>query len=518
MQQVPPDETIRAALQKSHARLLRQHEIVVEFGVMSLKSADLDALLTQACVAVARGMETRFAKVLMPIPDSDEFLLSHGVGWDESDIGHARVGGDVASPAGYAIATYRPVLSNHLGEEFRFRTPELLKKYGIERAINVPIRGILGPFGVLEADSSDGDDFIESDLVFLEGVSNVISMAVERLSESAHTPPPNPYSESMLNASPDCVKILTASGEIEFMNDAGMCLMQIGDLAQVRGLPWPQLWPEESKGLVQNAVVKGTKGESIRFEAYCPTANAEPKWWDVTVAPILGLDGSVDKLIAVSRDITERHRYEAQLLSLIEAQNSRQTTADLHLEEIHHRVKNSLHLVNTLLLLQANLTPDEAVRLQLQTAAGRVVTIASVHERLYQSAGTKDVLASDYLAALLSDLSKALSDRKIILSADSFTLPPERMAPLGLIISELITNALKYGKGTITVSVKDALDHALITVIDEGDGFPESYPKPSGTGLGMRLIKSYSGYGSAAITVNRREERSTIHVRFKLQS
>lgn len=518
MQQVPPDETIRAALQKSHARLLRQHEIVVEFGVMSLKSADLDALLTQACVAVARGMETRFAKVLMPIPDSDEFLLSHGVGWDESDIGHARVGGDVASPAGYAIATYRPVLSNHLGEEFRFRTPELLKKYGIERAINVPIRGILGPFGVLEADSSDGDDFIESDLVFLEGVSNVISMAVERLSESAHTPPPNPYSESMLNASPDCVKILTASGEIEFMNDAGMCLMQIGDLAQVRGLPWPQLWPEESKGLVQNAVVKGTKGESIRFEAYCPTANAEPKWWDVTVAPILGLDGSVDKLIAVSRDITERHRYEAQLLSLIEAQNSRQTTADLHLEEIHHRVKNSLHLVNTLLLLQANLTPDEAVRLQLQTAAGRVVTIASVHERLYQSAGTKDVLASDYLAALLSDLSKALSDRKIILSADSFTLPPERMAPLGLIISELITNALKYGKGAITVSVKDALDHALITVIDEGDGFPESYPKPSGTGLGMRLIKSYSGYGSAAITVNRREERSTIHVRFKLQS
>ena len=236
------------------------------------------------------------------------------------------------------------------------------------------------------------------------------------------------------------------------------------------------------------------------------------------MASILGLVGSVDNLIAVSRDITERHRYEAQLLSLIEAQNSRQTTADLHLEEIHHRVKNSLHLVNTLLLLQANLTPDEAVRLQLQTAAGRVVTIASVHERLYQSAGTKDVLASDYLAALLSDLSKALSDRKIILSADSFTLPPERMAPLGLIISELITNALKYGKGTITVSVKDALDHALITVIDEGDGFPESYPKPSGTGLGMRLIKSYSGYGSAAITVNRREERSTIHVRFKLQS
>ncbi|MNH42586.1 hypothetical protein D3C79_1043100 [compost metagenome] len=59
-------------------------------------------------------------------------------------------------------------------------------------------------------------------------------------------------------------------------------------------------------------------------------------------------------------------------------------------------------------------------------------------------------------------------------------------------------------------------DHALITVTDEGDGFPESYPKPTGTGLGMRLVKSYSGYGSLAITVDRTQEKSTIHVRFKL--
>ena len=80
MQQSPPDETIRAALQKSHARLRKQHELVVEFGVMSLKASDLDELLDQACATVATGMRTRFAKVLMPIAQSDELLLSHGVG------------------------------------------------------------------------------------------------------------------------------------------------------------------------------------------------------------------------------------------------------------------------------------------------------------------------------------------------------------------------------------------------------------------------------------------------------
>jgi len=516
MQELPPDETIRAALRKSHARLHKQHELVVEYGVKSLKSTDLDALLTHACEVVAQGMQTRFAKVLTPVPDSDTFLLSHGVGWDEADIGSATVGADEASPAGYAIATYRPVLSNHLGQEHRFRTPELLKKYGIERAINVPIRGALTPFGVLEADSSNGDDFIESDLVFLEGISNVISMALERLASDADAELPNPYSESMLNASPDCVKVLSTSGAIEFMNDAGLCLMHIDELAQVQGLPWAQLWPDESRPVVQEALDKVVAGESTRFEAFCPTGPAEPKWWDVTVAPILGADGRVEKLIAVSRDITERHHHEARLLSLIEAQNSRLDRSDLHLEEIHHRVKNSLHLVNTLLLLQANLTPDEAVRIQLETAAGRVVTIASVHERLYQTAEERDVLVTDYLSALLADLGKALADRKITLEADAFILPPGRMAPLGMVISELITNALKYGKGTIAVRVEDADDHALISVTDEGEGFPENYPKPTGTGLGMRLVKSYSGYGSTAISVDRQLEKSTIHVRFKL--
>nr|WP_314481445.1 PAS domain-containing protein [uncultured Pseudomonas sp.] len=515
MQQLPADETIRAALKKTHVRLHRQHELVVEFGVMSLKETDLDVLLTHACEVVAEGMSTRFTKVLQPAAEGESFILSHGVGWDASDIGHASVGVDEASPAGYALATYRPVLSNHLGMENRFRTPELLKKYGIERAINVPIRGVLSPFGVLEADSTDGDDFIESDLVFLEGISNVISMALERISVGADIPLPDPYSETLLNASPDWVEILGADGAIEFANEAGLTLMG-AKLDSVKGRQWHDLWPEESRSLVWDAIGKVRSGESARFEAFCPVVHDEPKWWDVTAAPILDANGQVERIIAVSRDITERHQYEAQLLSLIDSQNSRQSRSDLYLEEIHHRVKNSLHLVNTLLLLQANLTADAAVKLQLETAAGRVVTIATVHERLYQSAEDQEVRAREYLNALLGDLGKALADRKILLEADDFILPPERMAPLGLVVSELITNALKYGRGRIEVIVKHADDHAVLTVRDEGDGFPDNYPKPTGTGLGMRLVKSYSGYGSAAVEVDRTDSKSCIHVRFKL--
>ena len=516
MQEISVDETVRTALQVSHARLRRQHELVVEFGVKSLKASNLDALLTGACSTVAKGMNTRFAKVLQPIAGTDDFLLTHGVGWDASDIGCARVGADQASPAGYAFAANRPVISNHLFQEHRFRTPSLLKKYDIERAINVPVRGTLSTFGVLEADSDKDEDFIETDLVFMEGIANVISMAIERMALEEPADSLHLYSESILNASPDCVKILSAHGEIEFFNETGLCQMEIDIPSRIYGQPWTELWPAESRVTVHDAVRRVSSGESVRFESFCPTAKGVPKWWDVTAAPIFSPAGGVEKIIAVSRDITERRNHEAQLASLIEQQHNKLTTNDLHLEEIHHRVRNSLHLVNTLLLLQANLAADDAVKAQLQTAAGRVVTIAAVHERLYQSTDAQDLSASIYLRALVDDIRKAFGDRDISLHVDSITLVTERMAPLGLVISELVTNSLKYGKGLIDVRVEKAGDHAIISVADQGDGFPESYPKPSGTGLGMRLVKSYSGFGSAAIEVDRTIKTSTIKVKFKL--
>ncbi|MBJ9975234.1 PAS domain-containing protein [Pseudomonas sp. S75] len=516
MPHLSPDEIVRAALQISHTRLRRQHELVVGFAVDSLGFTHLDELLTQACAIAAAGMHTPYAKILQPSDDPAVLRLTHGVGWAPADIGSATVGGDEASPAGYAFTTSRPVISNHLGQELRFRTPALLHQYGIERAVNVPIRGTAGTFGVLEADSRDGDDFIESDVVFLEGLANIISLTVERLAAKEEADTPHTYSESVLNASPDCVKILSRSGEVEFFNEAGLCRMQIPSLTDIAGKHWVELWPESSKPVIEDALVRVNRGESVRFESFCPTAQNEPRWWDVTAAPVLDRQGEIDKIIAVSRDITDRHEQEVRFAELIETQNTKLTESGLHVAETHHRVKNSLHLVNSLLLLQANLAVEEAVQTQLQIAANRVMTIANVHEHLYQDAHCEAMSAPDYLRSLLSDIRKAFGEPDIEWLVDPFVLPPERMAPLGLVVSELVTNALKYGRGKITVRIERDGADARVTVTDEGTGFPESYPKPSGTGLGMRLVKSYSGYGDQAITLDRSRGLSSIQVRFRL--
>ena len=103
-----------------------------------------------------------------------------GVGWEPGVVGVATVGADLDSPAGYALRTGKPVISNHLENEERFRTPQILREYGVHRAMNVILQGDGPPFGVLKVDSRSDDEFVENDLAFLQGAANLLGMAIER--------------------------------------------------------------------------------------------------------------------------------------------------------------------------------------------------------------------------------------------------------------------------------------------------------------------------------------------------
>src|SRR4051812_34820567 len=125
-------------------------------------------------------MEAEFCKVLEYIPPQNRFLVRAGVGWHEGIVGVATVGADLESPSGFALRTGKPVISNHLENEERFRTPELLVEHGIRRAMNVILQGDNAPFGVLEVDSRSDGEFAENDIIFLQGAANILGMAIER--------------------------------------------------------------------------------------------------------------------------------------------------------------------------------------------------------------------------------------------------------------------------------------------------------------------------------------------------
>src|ERR1700748_1556205 len=159
---------------------IRQQELLAELGVLALQRTSFTDLLNHAARMTAEGLHAEYCKILEYVPAEKRLLVRAGVGWGEGVVGNATVGADLDSPAGYALQTGKPVISNHLENEQRFRTPELLVEHGIRRAMNVILQGDGLPFGVLEVDSRSEEEFVAQDLVFLQGAANILGMAIER--------------------------------------------------------------------------------------------------------------------------------------------------------------------------------------------------------------------------------------------------------------------------------------------------------------------------------------------------
>lgn len=94
-------------------------------------------------------------------------------------------------------------------------------------------------------------------------------------------------------------------------------------------------------------------------------------------------------------------------------------------------------------------------------------------------------------------------------------VPSSRISALGMVVAELVTNSLKYGAGAVKVELARAADDLAVTVSDEGKGFPAEFPASQGSGLGARLIRTYSGHGREAIRIDRDVAFGRITVRFR---
>lgn len=102
------------------------------------------------------------------------------------------------------------------------------------------------------------------------------------------------------------VSMLDRHGRLLFMNQDGLCNMEIDDFNDVRGKPWASLWPAESQPLVTSSIALALHGHVGHFTANCPTVKGSPKWWDVTVTLVPEMDGAPARLLSVSYDITDQ--------------------------------------------------------------------------------------------------------------------------------------------------------------------------------------------------------------------
>jgi len=208
------------------------------------------------------------------------------------------------------------------------------------------------------------------------------------------------------------------------------------------------------------------------------------------------LQNKENKLLqAVVRDITERKRNEEKIKASLEEK-------EVLLKEIHHRVKNNLQVISSLLRLQSRYITDPQILEMLQESQNRVQSMALVHEQLYQSADLSRIDFADYIHSLTSHLYQAYEGNakraKLLINVTPVLLNIDTAVPCGLIINELVSNSLKYAfpgnnMGNIQIDFQNSLDNPqelCLTVQDNGIGFPKAIDfRNSGT-LGLRLVCS----------------------------
>lgn len=229
------------------------------------------------------------------------------------------------------------------------------------------------------------------------------------------------------------------------------------------------------------------KGKIVRLERYVPE---NKRWYYEVCTPIYHTDGSLSRQSMIL-DITERKEAEEQVIRSLEEK-------EVMLKEIHHRVKNNLQIISSLLHLQSAYIEDPKALVSLKESQDRVSSMFMIHEKLYGSRDLSSIDFGSYVNQLVTHLlqSYGIAEGRITLKTniESMFLGIDTAIPCGLIINELVSNSLKHAfpdekKGNVIVELKkDDAGTYILKVEDDGIGFPKGVDFKSTTSLGMQLI------------------------------
>lgn len=281
-------------------------------------------------------------------------------------------------------------------------------------------------------------------------------------------------------------------------------------LEQERGNGWAEgVHPDDFQDCMDRYLRSFVQRQSFRMEYRLRRADGQYRWILDHGLPRYAQDGTFEGFIGSCVDITEMREgaeaLKARTTALVAALREREVL----LSEVHHRVKNNLQLVSSLLALQAR-GAEESAQHALLEGQRRIDSIALVHEQLYGSRNLSAVNLARYIEALVPELCHASGSSQrieLVLELESVELHPERAVPCGLVISELVTNALKHAfpegrRGVLTIRLERLAGARLrLTVQDDGVGLGREFPIQAGTSLGLDLVAIFTKQLDAELQV-----------------
>lgn len=261
------------------------------------------------------------------------------------------------------------------------------------------------------------------------------------------------------------------------------------DLDEVSRVWRNSLHPEDVSRVLE-VVEQIRDGGDYDLEYRIVRPDGEIRWVRARAFPVTNTAGQVYRVAGVIDDVTESKQALEQIKSSLHEK-------EVLLKEIHHRVKNNMQVITSLLSLQARTIADSHARAVFEDSQNRVKSMALIHETLYQSKDLSRINFAEYLQKLVAHVSRSYHLRpeavKLNVKVDDVLLPIDTAVPCGLIINELASNALKYAfpsakAGEINITFQRTEGCYVLRVSDTGVGLPADFDPEASKSLGMKLV------------------------------
>ena len=228
-------------------------------------------------------------------------------------------------------------------------------------------------------------------------------------------------------------------------------------------------------------------------------------WVNITASLLKDTDNNPKYFICVVEDITDRKRAVDQVKASL-------TEKEVLLKEVHHRVKNNMQIISSLLVLQSEKIKNEKDRMIFLDGQNRIRSMAMVHEKLYRSGSFAVINFAEYMPGLIRNLCLSYKVNSSLISVnmdvEEIELDIDTAIPCGLMINELVSNAIKYAfpdnrKGEITVKICKVGGRTCIVVSDNGIGLPQGLDIDNADSLGLQLVKVLAGQLNGTMEIER---------------
>jgi PAS domain S-box-containing protein len=263
---------------------------------------------------------------------------------------------------------------------------------------------------------------------------------------------------------------------------------------------------------------KAFSGNSTSFEIEILDKNYNKIYLEVFLNPVYH-DQVVEEVSGIAHNITEKKLNHQRVEQSLKEK-------DVLLKEVHHRVKNNMQIISSILNLQSSYVTDSYTLTLLKESQNRIKTMAYIHESLYQNKSFTSVNFSEYIHTLSKNIiqSYVFSSEKIelLLNLEKISLNLDASIPAGLIVNELITNAIKHAfpgdrKGFICLNLKSENNIIYLEVKDNGDGIPEGLDFNNTNTLGLQLVNTLIDQLGAEIKFNSQKGKGTeVLIKFKM--